>query len=195
MPFDMTQSLWSGAVPLLAPPLLRDPAQLATTPDLVPAVSGIYGWWIDAALADVPREGTLRLDGRDLLYVGIAPNGASAESRRTLRSRLSDHCRGQIARSTLRRTLTALLHDQLRFSVWRTPAGKLAMSQADEGKLSAWMSAHMRVAWMEHPTPWVLEDELIHQGPALPLNVAGSSHRFTPTLKRLREALGRELAP
>jgi hypothetical protein len=57
-------------------------------------------------------------------------------------------CRGRIAQSTLRRTLTALLMKAHNFRVFFTPSGKPKMSPKDEAKLSLWMNAHARVTWL-----------------------------------------------
>jgi len=187
----MTHSLYDEAKPLLEPASFTDPAEIAASPSIVPAEPGIYGWWFDAALPEVPREGCLVRDGRHLLYVGIAPNGTSEISTRNLRKRLGDHCRGVIARSTVRRTLACLLERDLALSISRTATGKVAMPNSDEQRLSDWMGAHMRVAWMVHPSPWTLEDELIRSGPALPLNIMGSSHPFSAALMTRRSILGR----
>ena len=90
-------------------------------------------------------------------------------------------------RALTRRSRTPI--DGLR--IGRTATGKVVMSKADEGRLSKWMSAHMRVAWMVHRAPWELEHALIASGPALPLNVAGSAHPYTALLKQARIGLGR----
>jgi hypothetical protein len=176
---------------LLEPANLYAPDAIALSPRLVPAQSGIYGWWFDDALSEVPREGTLMHEGRHLLYVGIAPSGARGTSGlRTLRDRLKNHCCGPLAQSTLRRTLTALLGEELGLAVYRLPNGKLALSLADEAKLSLWMTKHLRVAWMLNPTPWELETTLIREGPRLPLNIRGSSDPFARALKLKRSANG-----
>lgn len=188
---DMTYSLYEAAQPLLEPLGFNNPTDIAAMPSIVPAEPGIYGWWFDGALPDVPREGALQRDGRHLLYVGIAPNGASEESTRNLRKRLADHCRGVIARSTVRRTLACLLERELHLRITRTSLDKVVMSASDEQSLNDWMSVHMRVAWMVHPAPWTLEDEMIRSGPKLPLNIMGSSHPFSAVLKAKRTALGR----
>jgi hypothetical protein len=176
--------------PLLQPAVLFNSDDIATTRSLVPAERGIYGWWFDAALPDAPREGAIGFDGWHLLYVGIAPNGTSEKSVRNLRSRLRDHCAGQLARSTLRRTIATLLSEELRLDVYRNSRGKPIASPEGERLLTAWMGRHMRVAWLTHTTPWEIESDLVGQG-LFPLNVAGSTHPFSAILKQRRSLLGR----
>jgi hypothetical protein len=191
----MTIGLYDRASALLHPPSFTSPAAISSSPALVPAEPGIYGWWIDEALSDVPRDGVLTREGRALLYVGIAPSGAIATTvprrPRNLRDRLKNHCRGPLARSTLRRTLAALLSTRLGLEIERTAAGKLAMPPHHEALLSNWMSEHAAVAWMVHPRPWELEVELISSGPRLPLNIAGSTDQYRAELSLLRQRLGR----
>ncbi len=88
-----------------------------------------------------------------LLYVGIAPSSAAglkARRPRNLRRRLRNHCRGPIGSSTLRRSLTALLIDQLKLDVRRTGRDRAWMNKAEEVRLTTWMAAHARVSWHVH---------------------------------------------
>ena len=189
----------SGAVEmvgeLLAPSLFVVAADIAADPHVVPDNPGIYGWWFDEdVLAQVPKTDSLRCDGRRLLYVGIAPSAPSAlgrASRRTLRDRLKNHARGPIAHSTLRRTLTVLLDSTLVLAPTRRANGKLTMSHEAELELTAWMSSHARVSWMVHQSPWLVEHQLITQGPRLPLNIRDSPDPFRHELARLRRNAGR----
>jgi len=93
-----------------------------------------------------------------LLYVGIAPNGA--ESKATLRSRVvGDHIRGTTATSTLRRTLAALLHERQGWqSRWTT---RPVLVNRDELALSEWMGEKLQLTWAEHPEPWTVEAAVI----------------------------------
>jgi len=50
------------------------------------------------------------------------------------------------------------------------------------------MSDHLRVAWMDHPTPWVLEAEVIRII-ALPLNVMGNSNPNSVLVRQRRAEL------
>ena len=186
----MTHSLGSTLQPLLEPTMLFNPNDIAANGTVVPSERGIYGWWFDAELPSAPREGAIRCGSWHLLYVGIAPNGTSESSTRNLRSRLRDHCAGQLARSTLRKTVAALLSDQVEFDIRRDLRGKPVMSTESEQQLSAWMGLHMRVAWLIHPTPREIETDLVARG-LFPLNIAGSPHPFSVILKRRRSGLGR----
>lgn len=190
---DMTYSLSSEAARLLSPPQFYTPGQILDDPRIVPDVPGVYGWWLDGALPCVPMSESIELDGRRLLYVGIARSRAATPerpARRTLRDRLKNHCRGPIATSTFRYTLSALLAYQLRFTP-TSEGRKLRIPIDQEMSLTAWMSEHAVVAWVEHTSPWELEELLISSGPRLPLNIMGSRDTFTPTLSRLRRELRR----
>jgi len=189
---DITHSL-SLAPALLAPTTFHSAADIATDPKLVPDEPGIYGWWFDDAMLNVPVGESLEIGDRRLLYVGIAPSAPSrsgAASRRTLRDRLKNHTRGPMATSTLRRTLASLLGGQLGLGVLKLPSGKLAMSREDEVRLTGWMTEHARVAWMVHLRPWQVESALIVGGPRLPLNIRESSDPFRAELQALRRRLG-----
>jgi hypothetical protein len=189
----MTYNLSEVARPLLDPEVVHRVSDIIDDPTIVPKLGGLYGWWFDDALPSVPRLETLRRDGRCLLYVGIAPNGAKGTTgKRTLRDRLKNHCRGPVASSTVRLTLLTIIGEELSISCWRSPKGKVIISKGDEKRLTEWMNAHMRVAWMPHPTPWLVETELLHSGLRLPLNISGSNGEFVTSLKSSRSRLGRQ---
>jgi hypothetical protein len=134
---------------------------------LVPKERGAYGWWFDTSPPGVPIEQARKLKGFYLLYVGIAPSGPT--SKRTLRDRLKNHCRGPIAVSTLRRSLAVVLDGEFRLKVRRQPSsGKLYIDRGAEARLTAWMDQHARVCWAVTPEPWTLEHHLISTGPQLP---------------------------
>lgn len=184
----MTYMISDEMRPLLQPVQFHVASEIALTPSIVPDKPGIYGWWFDGEMiSDVPSHESLLVDGRRLLYVGIAPNGARGTSgMRTLRDRLKNHCRGPIAQSTFRRTVVALVGEQVGLYVSRQPNGKLALADDGESRLTEWMSTHLRVAWMVHPQPWELEETLITSGPRLPLNIMGSTDGFARILKERR---------
>jgi hypothetical protein len=191
METNMTYKINEIARPLLQPAEFHSASEIAVNPKIVPHEPGIYGWWFDEAVADVPRDESLSMDGRHLLYVGIAPNGARGTTgKRTLRDRLKNHCRGPIAHSTLRRTVVTLMGAQLELSVYRQPNGKFALPPDHEQRLTQWMAEHLRVAWMVYAHPWELEDALIRTGPRLPLNIMGSSDPFALELKARRAGRG-----
>jgi len=187
----ITYSL-SLARDLVAPPGLYRAVDIAADPKLVPDAPGIYGWWFDDTLIGVPMGESLELDGRRLLYVGIAPSApakSGLSSKRTLRDRLKNHTRGPIATSTLRRTLTSLVGSSLGLSVTRSSNGKLALSRENEQSLTEWMTLHARVAWMVNSRPWEIESALIKSGPRLPLNIKESSDPYRLELRALRRGL------
>lgn len=93
--------------------------------------------------------------------------------------------------STLRRTVAALVRQDLELRIVRDLNGKLAMSRDDEAKLSSWLGEHARLSWLVHDEPWTAETQLIRSGPRLPLNVSQSSDSFRPQLTALRARLGR----
>lgn len=178
------------AAPLLQPPELLSVAGLLADRSKAPDEPGIYAWWFKDALPEVPLDGTLSLDDHHLLYVGIAPRKPSAsgsESRSTLRRRiLRNHLGHRLASSTLRRSLAMLLKGGLDLDISRNAANKLVMPRSHEDRLTDWMIANAALTILPTAKPWELEAALIHQGPALPLNLAGSSHPFRQRLSGLR---------
>jgi GIY-YIG catalytic domain len=155
-------------------------------PSAAPDEAGIYAWWFDE-LPNVPLAGALERDGFRLAYVGIASYRAG--SRRTLRQRLRNHCNGPIATSTLRRSLAAVLIDQLNLHPRRVPGQKTRLANGEEARLTEWLIVHGRVAWITSATPWLLEDELLLKGPSLALNIRGNAHPFVRELLTLRQKL------
>lgn len=165
------------------------PVPLAQVQRELPAAPGLYAWWGRfGALPGIsgPRHPDAALQ---LLYVGIAPNGAA--SRATLRSRVvGDHIRGTTGSSTLRRSLAALLSEQQGWrSRWTT---RPVLVNADELRLSEWMGEKLRLTWAEHPEPWTVEAQVIAELEP-PLNQADNqSHPLYPFVrdarKRWREA-------
>lgn len=188
----LTRSLRSPAARLLAPARFERPLQIAADPTTVPDEPGIYGWWFDEAPPLVEVTGTEFVDGHWLLYVGIAPSEPREGGRaslRTLRDRLKNHTRGPIASSTLRRTLTALMGEELKLRTVKSPTGKVQLINGGEQVLSAWMETHAVVAWSACSTPWVYEKELILTGPRLPLNIRDSQDPFRHILSSRRRLL------
>lgn len=186
----MADNLYEHCAPLLGPNRLIAAREVLADRSLVPAVRGIYGWWLDEAPPSVPLEDTISIGRHHLLYVGIAPRAPSrsgSESSSTLHSRITrNHLGSRIGSSTLRRSLAWLLQDALGFDIGRR-GDKAVMSREHERWLTAWMAQHAAISFMADDRAWALEDELVASGkPALPLNLKGSSHSFAPTLKGLR---------
>jgi hypothetical protein len=185
----MTHSLIAAAEALLHPERLYSVTELSTAPTLIPQEGGVYAWWFTKAPPEVPIDDTAVHDGRRLLYVGIAPRKpsmAGSVSSRNLRHRLLTHCRGPIASSTLRRTLTVLLKGELDLRIMTTDAGKLKITTADEGRLTQWMAENAQVAWQVSAAPWELEDHMIQGTATLPLNIRGSTGPFAKVLSTMR---------
>lgn len=89
----------------------------------------------------------------------------------------------------MRLTLGCLLSQQLGIGLRRVGSGRRRTFGSDgETRLSSWLDAHAFVAWLPHPTPWELEDELI-RALSLPLNLHGNRHHpFHHTLSAMRIA-------
>jgi hypothetical protein len=154
-------------------------------PSAAPDEPGIYAWWFDD-LPNVPLDDAVEQDGFRLAYIGIASYREG--SRRTLRQRLRNHCKGHIATSTLRRSLAATLIDRLDLHPF-VEAGKIKLPDSEETKLSDWLECHGRVAWIPNNTPWLYETELLEDGPPLALNIKGNDHPFVHKLLSLRKQL------
>ena len=191
--WDMTYNLCDGLdiSALLAPPKLVTAADILDDRTVVPDVGGIYGWWFNAELPDVPTEGTQSNEGYRLLYVGIAPRAPSAEGSRsssTLRKRIvRNHLASRIASSTLRRSLAWILSETLNLTINRNAAGKATMSRDDEARLTMWMSRYAAVSFLPHESAWQIEQALVGSGtPTLPINIKGAGHEFKARLSAMR---------
>lgn len=136
-------------------------------------------WWVAEArtIEAETGEGEWRL-----IYVGIAPGRAPKEgadpSSSNLRKRLGQHARSKAGSSTLRRTLGALLAQELGLGAKLSERGKVTEfllqdgASADtaggewavrsgESVLSAWMAEHLRVVVAEDHAPWEIEADVI----------------------------------
>ncbi len=163
-------------------------------PSPVPAASGLYAWYFSDRPAVVPTEGCLTLDGKTLLYIGIAPDSeGKPNSSQSLLRRIQYHYRGNAEGSTLRRTLGVLLENKSGFSLRRVGSGKrITLTHAGEHYLDEWMEENAFVAWMVHPEPCVIERLLLGEL-SCPLNIKDNRHHpFAHTLRQMRiEALRR----
>ena len=189
----MTYKINEDLNDLLNPDALLPVKDVLADRTRIPAQAGVYGWWFRDGPPMVPLEGTVEKDGYRLLYVGIAPrrpSRAGSTSNSTLRQRLAgNHLGGSLSSSTVRRTLAALLQDELGLQVGRRASGKLVMPKDNERKLTDWMADHAALSLMASSAPWQIEDALLRSDLRLPLNLAGSSHAFRPTLSSLRSKL------
>ncbi len=158
-------------------------------------IHGVYGWWFDHGLSLVPKDGCIELDGKHLLYIGIAPpkHRPVRRGRPTpVKSRLwRNHLHGTVRTSTLRLSLAALLEQELELAFWRDKRNRVRMERHHEDKLTEWIAKHAAISVMQHDEPWSLEETLVRNGPPLPLNLSMSEHPFRSTLSNLRRALGR----
>lgn len=157
--------------------LSRD--EVLTKPFPIPASPGVYGWWFDRIPAGAPTQNCAARDGSMLLYVGISPKAppmnGKPPSKATLQSRVRYHYTGNAEGSTLRLTLGVLLAQDLGIELRRVGSGTRRTFSAGEQALSAWMADHARVSFVEHPTPWTLEEQLISTLD-LPLNLDQNHH-------------------
>ena len=188
-------SLSNGARQVLEPSKLLLPRNILVHINEREITHGLYGWWFDSSLPEVPREGCIEHDGKHLLYIGIAPpkdrptkKGAATPVKRRL---WQNHLRGSVRSSTLRLTLAALLEHQLQFQFYRDDQKRVRMAKEHEEKLTAWIEDHAGISVVHYDEPWSLEEALVRNGPALPLNLSMSAHPFKPTLSALRCSLGR----
>ena len=159
-------------------------AQQAPSDGGVPSAPGFYAWWLTdaSALPGVPLP-----SHRPpwLLYVGIAPSRAT--SRATVRSRvLRQHVGGNLAASTFRRSLAALLWRTQGWTPYRTARGKLRFTSQDNAALTVWQRENLMLSWALTDKPWLSEANVIA---ALkpPLNVDhNAAHPFCAEMKQAR---------
>ena len=164
--------------------------EVLSRPSVVPAASGVYGWWFRAVPALIDTTECRKHDGLVLLYVGISPRrppaSGQAASRQDVRQRLWMHYAGNAEGSTLRKALGCLLAGQLGIQLRRVGSGRRKTFADGEQLLSAWMSENAFVSWVIRERPWELEHDLI-AAVDLPLNLEGNiEHRFHPDLTQAR---------
>lgn len=161
---------------------------LSAKPSPIPQLSGAYGWFFKEIPLGVPVDGCIKQNQLTLLYVGISPDKAGKpNSKQNLRKRIANHYRDNAEGSTLRRSLGVLLTPQSDFPLRRVGSGKrMTFTHLGEQWLDQWMEANAFVCWIEHPCPWELERELLHNL-SLPLNIMGNDgHSFSKHLGQLR---------
>lgn len=183
---------------LLRPTRLFSWADLAHDQVSPPMQPGVYGWFFSGLPSVVPVHDCVRMGDRTLAYVGISPGEPPANgkppSKQRLRHRVRYHFRGNAEGSTLRLTLGALLAANLELQLRRVGSGKRMTFAAGEARLTAWLEAHARVVWVEHPTPWTLEHAVL-QAISLPLNLqANQHHSFHSALTEIRKKTKAEAA-
>lgn len=192
---DLTHSLSDEAGEVL------EPCRLILPPDILDHIAkleishGLYGWWFDQSLAEVPRDGCHNHNGKHLLYIGIAPpkdGPIRPSSAAPFKRRLwQNHLHGSVRSSTLRLSPAALLERQLGLQFFRDGRNRVHMKKEYEDKLTVWIEVHAGISLTHHDQPWGLEEALVRNGPPLPLNLSMSRHAFKSTLSALRRSLGR----
>jgi hypothetical protein len=134
-----------GLVAYLGDPSNAEPADLSPPVPSRANHPGLYAWWADAdglALLSMPFHQPLSR----LIYAGqtgATSTKAGQQSSATLRSRISsNHLNGNIAASTFRATLTAVLLEPLSLCL----AVPRRLDKTSNQALSKWMRQHLRVA-------------------------------------------------
>lgn len=181
---------------LLRPERLIPAADIIADRKLIPDVGGIYGWWFDIDLPGIDSHQALTHGSNRLCYVGIAPRAPASgrASRGTLRKRIRrQHLGNRIGSSTLRRTLAALLCNELSLDIGQRKVGRRTryfMSVTDERKLTDWLGKHASLSFHVAESGWGIEKYLIGGSSViLPLNIAGSARRSGNELIALRRGL------
>ncbi|MDB4959380.1 MAG: hypothetical protein JWO36_6949 [Myxococcales bacterium] len=169
------------------------PADVARSSDAQRA--GLYSWWADEAARRALAKGLGHEIG-PLIYVGQA--GATSKhsakaSNATLGSRIrNNHLGGDIGSSTFRKTLAALLRDELALEV----VDENRLSPPSSTRLSEWMAAHLRLTIVAVDDPVLLtslEEAVVGRIDA-PLNLKGVERTTGRTmLQQLRRALREQL--
>jgi hypothetical protein len=158
----------------------------------LPHAHGFYAWWGKTGCIErvrsFPNAAPTQRDGYDLLYIGIAPGRMTSKS--TVRTRVvGNHIAGNLAASTLRRALAAVLidHELVLDPVRRSKKVVLPTHKNDE--LTQWQHANLKLTSHAVERPWELERGVI-KALAPPLNSQfNQEHPFYPTLRALRAAL------
>jgi len=183
---------------LISPPKLYSRMEILSKPSPIPNIHGVYGWFFKEIPSLVPSDGCIKHKGLTLLYVGISPDKkCKPNSKQDLKKRITYHYRGNAEGSTLRKTLGVLLKEKSGHPLRRVGSGKrMTFTHVGEQWLDDWMERNAFVCWVEHKTPWELEEKLLHSL-SLPLNIEGNRHHpFAVELSRLRKkarAQAREL--
>ena len=95
---------------------------------------------------------------------------------------------GNAEGSTLRRSLGILLTKESNYPLRRVGSGtRMTLTYNGEQWLDDWMDKNAFVFWVEHQSPWELEEELLNLF-SLPLNIQGNrSHPFAKELNGIRK--------
>ena len=174
---------------LITPEKLFSRQEILSKPSPIPEISGVYGWFFKDIPPFVLTEGCIRHQNMTLLYIGISPDKKNKpQSKQHLKKRITNHYAGNAEGSTLRRSLGILLTPESHYPLRRVGSGRrMTFTHNGEQWLDAWMEKNAYVFWVEHETPWELEEDLL-SALSLPLNIQGNrSHPFAIELNRLRK--------
>ena len=174
---------------LIKPERLFSRQQILSKPSPIPEIHGLYGWYFNNIPPFVLTDKCVRHQKMTLLYVGISPDKKNKpQSKQHLKKRITNHYAGNAEGSTLRRILGILLTKESHYPLRRVGSGKrMTFTHNGEQWLDAWMDKNAYVFWVEHQTPWKLEDNLLSSF-SLPLNIQGNrSHPFARELNRMRK--------
>jgi hypothetical protein len=174
---------------MTASALLDRLRETATPIDRVraPTVAGVYAWFLDepSALPTLPDQ------GRDPIYVGMSSNLSERGDETHFRS-------GESGFSTLRRSLGAVLKDELRLSPEPRGTGSSRQNyrcyrfdDAGEERITAWMRSHLRVGIAAVDSPETVETDLILLAQP-PLNLTKWANPYRAEIKALRKACADE---
>jgi hypothetical protein len=155
----------------------------AESPAGIPSAAGLYAWWtVLGSIPHIPRCPHPTVSDLDLFYVGISPS--NARSSQNLRKRVAgNHIKGNTGGSTFRLTLASLLFEAMGWHPIMTD--RSVLTAEDNRALTTWQRQHLRLTWVAHPEPWTVEHAVIERMRP-PLNLAGSTHEFGPTLSAAR---------
>jgi hypothetical protein len=172
---------------LESPPVSPDNARRRPTQGGVPIAPGLYAWWSDTASIGTLRVAEVPGCDLGLLYVGTAPT--RPDSAQTLRNRICGvDLRGGPATSPLRRTLCALLWQELSWQL-RHRGGRVVLSDAAQAELERWQSLHLQVSWSVTQKPWLVKPG-VAKATSAPLNLAEDrNHPYHWLLSEARQRL------
>ena len=133
-------------------------ASAPTTPTALGEVSspGIYAWWDSfGALTPFYPASFPPVDATKPIYVGIARTGLNERG-------LGMHL-ASTRMSTVRRSLAALLFEELGLLAGLTVSGKgkFSLAPVQEKRLTEWMLEHLTVTWVVHVAPQDVEKQIV----------------------------------
>lgn len=165
---------------------------LVHSPDKIPAAdwppddrnlneAGLYSWWANTEGARVLSVRAGQQVAAGVIYVGQA--GANRSSATLLERISKNHLGGHVRSSTLRRTLSGLLLNELSLNV----VGPKKLDKESELRLTHWMRTYLDVTVHVFPHRYALkhlEDQVLAEIDP-PLNIQGMS--LTPIRRKLKK--------